>query len=304
MIDGYRVVVCSPVGRRVTLEILKVYMLKLQGVVDEWRLWMNVKNMDDLEYINALAKEHPDYIKQTYKADRTDPEYGNFAVIKYFYEDCTDDNTIYVRIDDDVVFIDVDGFKRYLKFRVENPEYFLVNPIVVNNSFVSWKLASLGVLHDFPEYFDASENFKKYFSKISPEGFDLFDPKLRITHLVPVEAVLVDLYWRNPEFVRYIHSKFLDCPEVFKMPNWELSNFEPVSIHCISWFGRDFKDIGSKVNAEEEPWLQTLYPFINGRKNIVFGDCVVSHYSYYCQVDALKGTNILDRYKVLAFETG
>jgi hypothetical protein len=204
-------------------------------------------------------------------------------------------------MDDDIVYIDIDGFQRFLHFRAENPTYFLVNPLVVNNIFISWKLANMGLLSDFPHYSPAGEKLADAIKKLpSPENLDIYNPSLRIAQLIPENIILNNLYWRDPEFTKYIHNKFLNNPEIFKIPNWELSNYEIVSIHCIAWIGSSFLDIIDKVSPEDEPWLQTLYPYKTGLKNIVFGDCIISHYSYYAQHQLLQNTDILEKYRQLA----
>ena len=159
----------------------------------------------------------------------------------------------------------------------------------------------MGLLTDFPQYSPAGENLANAISKLpSPENLDIFNPSLRIAQLIPENTVLNDLYWRDPEFVKYIHNKFLNNPEIFTIPNWELSNYEIVSIHCIAWIGSSFIDIVNKISPEDEAWLQTLYPYKTGKKNIVFGDCVISHYSYYAQQEVLRNTDILERYRLFA----
>jgi hypothetical protein len=301
MIGSYKVIVCTPVGRKETLEILLKYMLQLQDIVDEWQLWINVRHDSDLIYINEISKIHNTYIKQIWKLKKGDKDYATNDSLRYFYNDCTDANTIYVKMDDDIVYIDIDGFHRFLHFRASNPKYFLVNPLVVNNIFISWKLANIGILNDFPIYSPSGENIAKAIKMLpSPENLDIYNPGLRIAQLIPENILLDNLYWRNPDFVKYIHKKFLNNPEIFKIPNWELSNYEMVSIHCISWFGSAFVDIVDKISPEDEPWLQALYPYKTGKKNIVFGDCVVSHYSYYVQHETLSNTDILEKYRQLA----
>lgn len=299
MINSYKVIVCTPVGRKETLNIMVKYMLSLTHVVDEWQLWMNVRNDTDIDYINSVANNNSEFIKQVYKLPKNHPEYATNSALRYFYNDCTDSNTIYVKMDDDIVYIDIEGFMKYLQFRADNPQYFLVNPVIVNNIFISWKLANLGLLPDFPHYSPAGENLQAALKNV-PQDLNIFDESLRIAHVIPEHIVLDKTYWGNTDFAVYIHNKFLENPELFKIQNWELTNYEIVSIHCISWIGSAFKNIVGKISPEDEPWLQTLYPRSIGLKNIVFGDCVVSHYSYHNQHALLNKSDILDKYTTLS----
>ena len=52
MLDTTRIVVVTPAGRKRYLEILFRYILKLRPIMDEYRLWVNTENNEDIEYMN------------------------------------------------------------------------------------------------------------------------------------------------------------------------------------------------------------------------------------------------------------
>ena len=54
--------------------------------------------------------------------------------IYHFFKEYTDPNTIYLRFDDDICYIAPDAINNLLNFRIEHPEFFLVYPVIVNNS--------------------------------------------------------------------------------------------------------------------------------------------------------------------------
>ena len=43
-------------------------------------------------------------------------------------------------LDDDVVWFEPELFEKMVKFRVDNPEYFLVSPLVINNALSTYLL--------------------------------------------------------------------------------------------------------------------------------------------------------------------
>ena len=63
MLDTTRIVVVTPAGRRRYLEILFRYILKLRPIMDEYRLWVNTENNEDIEddlhdKLLDLVREH------------------------------------------------------------------------------------------------------------------------------------------------------------------------------------------------------------------------------------------------------
>ena len=79
-----------------------------------------------------------------------------------------------------------------------------------------------------------------------------------------------------------------------------LQDFQPISIQCCSWLGRDLKkyteEFGS-VGSEDEPWISVYLPIWAGKPNVIFGQSVVSHFSSYHQEKFLIDNGILEEYK-------
>jgi hypothetical protein len=302
MIGQYKIVAVSPVGRKPTLSILASYMIKMTSFIDEWQLWNNALNIEDEFYIKKLQETYPNFIKVISKLDRSNRDYGTCCILYHYYKDCIDENTIYIRIDDDVVFIDTDKFKDFIQFRIDNPDFFMVYPIIINNIMISWKLANVGKLNDFNRYCPAGEEYAEYINKHidTIKSLDIFDPNLRVAQIIPENLLLNKLYWDDHDFTVYMHNKFLSTSkEHFYMENWQLDNYEIISNQCSSWFGKDMKTI-QQVSQEDEPWFALFYPCKHNKKNAVFGGTILVHYAYYPQYPILRNTDILDRYKKLA----
>ena len=64
---------------------------------------------------------------------------GN-ASINAFYKSCTEPETIYFKLDDDVVWMEPGLIEKMVSFRVDNPQHFVVSPLVVNNSLSTYLL--------------------------------------------------------------------------------------------------------------------------------------------------------------------
>jgi hypothetical protein len=242
--------------------------------VDEYRLWVNTENTEDIQFMEAYQKEHREYVTLEYLPPGVKHE-GNLSIC-HFFRNCIDPNTIYVRFDDDIVWVDtVEKFIKFLKFRCYNPQYFLVYANTINNSICSH-------LHQKNGAIDTTMGIC---------GYECCDT----------------LGWKNGEFAKKIHSTFFEKSgdlSSFYFKNWVISNNERVSINVISWRGDDFMRFKGKIDKEEEQYLATEKPRKDNRKNIIFGDFICVHYAFYPQREAVDNdSTILSRYKLLSTQS-
>lgn len=264
MFEGMRVVVVTPAGRKPYLEILVRYILSLRSIVDEYRLWVNTDWQPDLEYMDELAKTYPDFIR----LEKLSVGFAWNASIFSFFKNCVDENTIYVRFDDDIVCVDTkDAFASFLKFRKDNPEYFLVYATILNNAVVSHLQQTHGLLP----------------TDQGIVGKNCLDP----------------LGWENGWFAKYVHEHILSKESLipFRMPNYRIDDFTRVSINTISWLGKDFAEFGGVVHKDEEEDLACHIPRRLNRPTAIFGDFVTVHYAFGPQRERVHfEPSILQRY--------
>ena len=86
----------------------------------------------------------------------------------------------------------------------------------------------------------------------------------------------------------------------YSFQNWILNVYERCSINVISWTGADFKKFDGVVDSDEENFLSTEKPKVLKRPNMIIGDTLFVHYSFYTQREFLDSTDILLRYKELS----
>ncbi|USW54834.1 hypothetical protein Slin15195_G081530 [Septoria linicola] len=124
-------------GRREFVSILDCYLQRnlvrnggwLDGV-----LWIiNPKRAEDDEYLWNLTNSVPEYTAYTTREE----ENGTVRNYSPRYKYCEPD-TIYIKIDDDVVFFEDRTVAAMVKRLVENPQYFGVSANIVNNPILSW----------------------------------------------------------------------------------------------------------------------------------------------------------------------
>jgi len=261
-----KVVVVTPAGRKRYLEVLVPQVAALRPIVDEYRLWVNTENQEDIKYMEALEKEYKGFIKLDRLKDGQ--QFENNLSIYYFFKNCCDPNTIYVRFDDDVVYIDKENFAKFVEFRFKHPEFYLVYGNILNNSVITYLHQKFGKL-----------------------------PLIKGMH---AEYLCTgDNGWKSTEFAEGLHRIILkNSPENFRFPGvWILSEYERVSINCISWKGEGFD---GNVGKDEEMWLSCDRPRELKRPNCIFGDFVCVHYAFHVQREKLDQTDILKQYKCIS----
>jgi hypothetical protein len=267
---GMKRVIVTPGGRKSYLDILLRYLVRAKsaGEFDRWILWVNTQNIADMQYMQSLADFY-DFIEIR---KLTVPYEGSYSIHSFFAE-CVDEDTVYVRLDDDIIFIEPGAIDQLIQFRLANPQYFLVVGNIVNNAILSYIHQHLGAI-----------------------GRDFGNTAY---------SCLADLGWKRPAFAHYVHMEFLKQlkagnVDAFRFPRWILQDFERVSINVISWLGSEFRKFGGKVDRNEEPWLTVDKPKSIGKRICIYGEGLFSHYAFYSQRPELDWTDILQRYAAIA----
>lgn len=267
MYDGYKIVCVTPAGRRRYMKILAPYILRSK-LVDGYQIWANTNDPDDLAFFQQIAASDP----RVRVIPSEQPVNGNHT-IGPFLRNCLDYDTIYIRFDDDVVYIGDDLFEELLKFRIANPHYFFVAPLIINNALCSYTLQSRGLhLSDL--------------GYVSPYAMSKTG-------------------WEDHRFAHHLHNLFLHKLECGILNEWTFDKQELAlchfSINCICWFGREFAAFDGfvPVEIEEEEWLSACKPVSLGRLNAICGRTLVSHFSFWPQREYLDKTDLLGRYEDL-----
>ena len=269
MYNNQKIVVVTPAGRKDYLNILKNYVLT-NPIVDEWQLWLNTTDKENINYLKHLNNS-----KLKVSIVRAHGSIGNNYQIHKFFKYCTKSNTIYIRLDDDVVWLEPNSLEKLIKFRISNPEYFLVFGNIINNSICDHIHQKNGAL------------------KIDCEiGYDCLDKN----------------GWENPKVAEKKHANLFNAiknqeTNTYKFDKWVLKDYERCSINVISWLGKDFAAFDGEVGPDEENWLTQVKPKELGRPNCICGESLFSHFSFHTQSKHLLSTNILDEYKNLLLET-
>lgn len=271
MKKDYRLVVVTPAGRRRYMEVLFPYILEQSNFIDEYRIWVNTEHEEDLCFFNELKEKYPEFVTLDYSAEGQHG-YGSSAAIHHFFRNTTDENTVYIRLDDDIVWIEDNFFEKMYNFRINNPNPFLIFGNIVNNAICDHIHQKQGIYQPTPQF-----------------GYDCLD----------------DNGWKNSELAESKHRTFLDNfklnnLDAYRFGQWNENDYKRISINAICWFGKDLAEIDGNVDTNEEEFLSTNYPKKIKRINCIYGDALCVHFSFYTQREHLDKTDILEQYKKIS----
>jgi hypothetical protein len=132
MIDGQQVIGFTPVGRKRYMDILAPYIMREheRGHIDKWILFNNAYLRDDSTLCQQIAAQFPwcEVIDEVEKGGVNDSEFRKFAwhppthicgVYKFL---TAGEGTVYVRLDDDLCYIDDNAIERLVRYRIAHPE--------------------------------------------------------------------------------------------------------------------------------------------------------------------------------------
>lgn len=264
-----KLIIVTPAGRERYLRLLAHYVLG-SAAVEEWHLWDNCRTDSDRRYLRRLAASDPRIsIKELPGAD------GGFGIIGDFYKFCDEADAIYLRFDDDVVFIQPGFFEQFKARALEAQGQALwFAPLIINNAICSSLIQNL--------------------SRVVVKG--------------PITAqAMCPFSWAHPAFPKAMHPVLIEAVrrgrlEDFHVPDRDV-RMARFSINALAFFGADIQRLGDMflpVGRHEEEWFSAVLPAKLNSCGRVFGNLVVSHFSFYTQEHRMLQTDILDQYYHLA----
>lgn len=266
----YKVVVVTPAGREKYLSVFKkfIYRKMDEGLVDGWQLWLNTVDAKDIAYLNSMEAENPK-VKVYRLGEQITPTWETYNALQtyQFFVNTHDDDTIYLRFDDDIVWAADDSIEKICKARIDNPEAFLIYPNIVNSTICNSWHQEKGVLSE-------EAGVVKKYNKADPDY-----------------AYLDAFNYSDSRFVDHIHNTFKKNYEAgtlenYYLPSKSLDEYQRFSICSIAWWGKD----KLRPGYIEEPQLAYQIPEALERPNFFCGDALMVHYSYHTQRPYLTAT--------------
>jgi len=256
---------CVFAGRQKNIQILHQYIKLLlnESIINEYHIFDFTRNLQDKHY---LYKSYLD-LKNDFKYQIYLHNYNNDTLYvnnQYdwspFYKTISNPdfytNSVIIKCDDDILFIDVYGLKNAIQNRIEDKKSFLIHSNCINNNICSYYHKSL---------FKSIENNLSYY----PQG-----------------GILGPIF-ENPVYGYIMQFEFLkDCLSDYKnLYNYYFNDIylnTRISINFILINGEDCKYF-KNVKYDDEYELSSYYPEKLLRPNKIIGNFLTCHYSYSIQ---------------------
>lgn len=270
--ETYKVVIATPAGREKYLSIFKkfIYRKMNEGVVDGWQLWLNSTDLRDIAYLEAMEKENPKVkIYRIGEPVNSVGYYETFNPLKthLFFANTHEADTIYIRMDDDIIWAADDAIEKIVQARIDNPKALFVTPNIVNSTVCNSYHQENGALSE------EAGKVKRY---------DRNDP----------DYAYLDVFnYSDGKFCDHIHSTFKKhyiegTLSAYHLPSRSYDDYQRFSICSVCWFGKDKVSLG----YIEEPQVSWELPMALKRPNYFVGDALLVHMSYHTQRPYLEAT--------------
>ncbi|KAL8681910.1 MAG: hypothetical protein Q9186_001996 [Xanthomendoza sp. 1 TL-2023] len=136
-------------GRRSRVEILNCYLkqnLKRNGgLLDEVIFLARTDNVEDLAYLDQIVAETTGYSRHNVTNHNTRASkvtYGQAWEV-------AERGTMYIKIDDDIMFIEKNAIASLIATKIAHPEHLLVSTNTINSPRLAWLHSHLGAIHPY-----------------------------------------------------------------------------------------------------------------------------------------------------------
>lgn len=263
MYKNYKIVCNTAAGRRRYMQYL-IPLVVSSDLVDRYDIWVNTNDNVDIEFFTLLAEKFPK-INLVWQPEGI---VDGINSINSFYKYCTEEDTIYIKLDDDIVWMEDDFFQKIVDFRINNPQYFVVSPLVINNAICTYILQLANKIK-LSTYMNAASNHRIMWKK---------------------GTFAVQLHnWFINEYLKTGRVNELYCGE----HTIAMNRF---SINSIVWFGSDMKKFDGIVPGDDEEFLSCIKPAQLNMPNAIDGNTIISHFAFFTQRIILDKCKILEQY--------
>ncbi|KAH8691888.1 hypothetical protein BGW36DRAFT_400048 [Talaromyces proteolyticus] len=300
-------------GRRDRVESMHCYVERNLVTNGGWLddvIWIaNTENSADLSFLNEILARSP-----LYKAHRLEktvwwPDYAKLWRL-------VERGTIYVKIDDDIVWFANDAIERIVQTKIEHPEAFAVSANIINNPPLSFMHYHMGALHpyfpDIPEGFDLNIPWRPsaYPNWTGPSDFEWSldympppSPPITLTYEVwgPTYESWAIASQQHYSLLENIENDQLDLYK-FNL-QWDMKG-ERIRMNFLAILGDDVLDTDPfnwPSNQGDEDMLILKLPHDLGRPILIEGTALAAHFNYMHQ-GGVTTTDLLERYTSLAAE--
>ncbi|KAK8914951.1 hypothetical protein H634G_09873 [Metarhizium anisopliae BRIP 53293] len=320
-------------GRRATVSILDCYLkrnlVSNGGLLDEV-VWLQRTNDDeDLALLDRLLESEPQYSRQVIDDANAYDFASSYNII--------DDGNMYIKIDDDIVFIEDNAIPSIVCTKLARPDFYVVSANVVNQPMISWIHWNLGAVRPYlpetngeypapepghqvdwrasalPSWRGPSDVNASYWSSPDNKKHRWLPVRGKSDHVLDKTPIMETQYdafgtglqrWQVAAQEHYSFFENLEAREVwrYKFNVWDFQRLR-MGIQFIAMMGHDI-NAAKPIHRDDEEHFSVTMPKKLGRGAVADGRGVVAHYSFGPQSreGGLDTTDILDRYRSYAKE--
>ncbi|RMZ76670.1 hypothetical protein DV738_g4817, partial [Chaetothyriales sp. CBS 135597] len=298
------------------------------GWLDEVHWVQNTDKKDDLKYLDQILREQPRYKKIDLSGE-------GIGFVGYgFAWGHLERGSLYVKIDDDVVWIADDTIPRLVSLKQSNPDYLVTSANMINSPLMGWLHYHMGALHPYLPEFNVYESpmLDTWSSKSwqytdypvwegpSDYYFDVQqDPPhdnhrwLRLekdsdiyrTPVTEIEYKTWGSGLKSWAIAAQQHYSFLENLADNRLDRYKfgkawVTNYQRLSINLICVYADDVLD-NLPMDTVDEEWLTVNLPKKLGKSVAVESDALAVHFTFGTQGKVGK-TDLLARYRNYAQE--
>lgn len=257
------VIMTTFAGRRDRMSILVDYAVVglRRGIISEYHIWDYARTLEDRDWLVTLAGLHPG-------VRLFSPEGGRYDAFYAHYREKVYGDAVFIKSDDDILFIDLEGLREFIAYRRRDRETFLLSANVVNNGVCAYFQQKRGVVpHSLMEL------------PYPPGGF-------------------CGALWESANLATRLHRHFLSDPGAFAGTGTTVAP-DRLSINFVAYLGKDLLHFNS-VRGDDEQMLSVTIPGRIARANRIYNPLVVSHLSFFSQEPGMDTAALLKLYRDLA----
>lgn len=266
-------------GRQRNLQIMMRYVTHLlnAGHVAECHLWNFTRVPEDEKWLKTL------YANSRDKRIRLMHVQNKALWTEYYkyYTRARFPNHVIIKCDDDIIYVDVNAFPRFIEHRIKLKNHLLMFANIVNNGVCAFYQQASGLLP--ADKIGAALPFDTTYGKLWSDG--------------QLAERVHDCFIRNEtEWTKRSHT--------FPVREYPLGN--RISINFFAILSKDL-DIFQLVRSDDEIELSYAIPLFMKRPNCIDLSFFVSHLSFYKQRDpdnCLDETRLLREYHQIAHKKG
>jgi hypothetical protein len=137
----YKVILCVFAGRQDRMSILNKYVLTLlrYQLIDSYHVWNLTRQSSDETWLRSWFESLPPKFKSHVSLHQPRVKlYKSFYEYYMHYPSTYEPNTVFIKLDDDIVYLDLSMFESFVQYRYDHPELWLLSANVINNGVCAY----------------------------------------------------------------------------------------------------------------------------------------------------------------------